>query len=464
MTRIKHGTVTNNFMRKHWWWVISCGVLALMICTVGVIGAGYIAFKRGRGTPQLSSTVAAIQQSPIVPATIVAPSVTPSGTLPASTSSSVSNVSPASCSIVNMYKIGDGGDQDWSHSTGKLVFDRKDADGVYQLYVGDPDTGDFACISCSAHPGAPATNRQKSKAMWSPDGKFIVLEAEMDNHPLSKLPATGQFSELINNGVWNNIYATTPDGSQWFKLTDKSTTGTNSALFPAFSPDGTKMMWSQMVKTPTISSPLGVWHLMIADFVVENAAPRLANIRDITPPGARFVESHVFSPDGRSVMFAADINSSSPLSTDIWTLNLTTGEALNLTHDKAWDEHAVYTLDGQHIVYMTSLPYPGVTYKTDLMVMNLDGTDKRPFSHFNVEGYPEYVPGKEHADQAELELGGNAGSGHPTVGFFISGSQSVDGVLFRGLWRMMVRRRRVPQSDATNHSYTVGKPIRTGPR
>ncbi len=372
-------------MSRTWWFVLAAMAL-VTICMVVAMGAGYVAFKRGRGVTPLTSTVQAIARSPVVPAG----SPTSKNATPASNEPSAGDA----CRIVSSHKISDGGDQDWSHANGLLAFDRRDSTGVYQLYVGLPDTGNYNCITCSPVPGAPLVDRHKIKPVWRPEGDFIVLEGEMADHPLVNRRASDRVSEIISNGSWSDLYATTPDGRSWFKLTATSSSGIDGVLLPTFSPDGSKLMWSRIVEHSSISNPFGVWKLMIADFVVTDGVPSLQNVRDITPPGARFIESHVFSPDGTHVMFAADINSSSPMSPDIWTLNLTTGQALNLTHDSAWDEHAVYTLDGKHIVYMTSLPYPGVLLKTDLMIMNVDGTDKQPFSHFNVEGYPEFVPGK----------------------------------------------------------------------
>lgn len=390
------------------WILVPCGTLVVIGCCLILVLGSCEAILGRRGSPQLSTTVLAIQQSPVVPGSRATVAPPPQPTRMGTSSEQTTVQPPAgtatgpamatqppttlkSCDIVSARLIGDGGDQDWSHSTGLLAFDRTDANGVYQLYVGNPETNDFKCLTCVPRPGAPPVDRHKIKPVWDPTGSFIVLEGEMSQHPLSQVSGNSMFSEVVSNGAWSDLYATTSDGGSWFKLTNTSSTHPDGVLLPAFSPDGRMLMWSRLVGSASLSNPFGLWRLMIADFVVADGVPSLQNARDITPPGARFIESHVFSPDGQDVMFAADINSTSAFSPNIWTLNLASGLATNLTHDSSWDEHAVYTLDGKHIVYMSSSPYPRTFLKADLMIMNVDGSEKRQFSHFNERGYPEYA-------------------------------------------------------------------------
>ena len=392
-------------MKRHLrnpWILIPCGVLAATVCCLIAVFASCQSLNANRGTPQLSTTVESIQLSPVVTAKSTIPVPTPK---PESSSTSVNEQTPTpistssstallSCKIVDSRLVGDGGDQDWSSANGLLAFDRKDSHGVFQLYVGQPESNDYRCLTCESHPGAPLTSRHKNNPVWDPTGEFLIVQGEMKDHPLPQVFTNNLLSELMANGLWSDIYATTPDGSKWFKLTNTSQPAADGVLLPAFSPDGSKLMWSRMVKEASPANPFGVWRLLIADFVVQNDVPRLENTRDITPPDAKFIESHAFSPDGSHVMFTADIHSSSAYAPDIWTLDLATGVATNLTHDNVWDEHAVYSLDGSKIVYMSSSPYPGTVLKTDLMIMNVDGSDKHQFSHFNGKGYPEYVGSK----------------------------------------------------------------------
>lgn len=273
-----------------------------------------------------------------------------------------------------------------------MVFDQTDADGVYQLHTINPDGSNDRCLSCAAKPGAPRTDRHKFNPTWDPTGQFIVVQGELDKNPLDWAGKNKLIAELLLNGVWTDLYATTPDGAKWYKLTNTQTPQTDGVLGPSFSSNGSKLFWSRIIAPASSDSPWGLWRLMIADFVVRDGVPSLQNVRDITPPGGKFYEAHGISPDGRSVVFTSDIGTTSKWQMNIWTMELATGRLTALTQNGAWNEHARYTPDGRKIVYMSSEPYPGTALKTDLMVINADGSDKMQLTHFNSPGYPEYSP------------------------------------------------------------------------
>jgi len=298
------------------------------------------------------------------------------------------------CTVGAAVKLADGSADAWSRVNDLIASAQLDTHGVYQMHTLRADGADDVCLTCSAQPGAPRTDRHKIDATWHPSGAFLVMQGEMDSHPLTIAHANGLISELIANGLWSNLYATTPDGGSWHRLTDYSSKNADGALAPMFSPDGTRLMWSRLVEPASDAAPFARYRLMLADFVVDDTGtPGLANARDITPQGARFIEPHGFSADGRSVLFASDLGLESVWSMDIWTLNLDSGALVNLTHSPTYEEHATYSLTGDRIVYMSSAPYPGTFLQTDLMMMNLDGSDNRQITWFNRSGHPESVHG-----------------------------------------------------------------------
>lgn len=309
------------------------------------------------------------------------------------TKNKVVNLAPAPdiCAVSQAERVSDGGDQSWS-DTNLLVFDQRDENGVFQVWTMRPDGSDRTCLSCQAKPGEPAVDRHKFLPTWRPQNDWFVVQVELQNHPLSFMNTQNLFSELLLNGVWNDLYAVTPNGSRWVRLTDTSTTATDGAFSAAFSPNGKQLMWSKIVEKAGGDHPWGVWQLMLADFDLSTGTPRLTNVRDVTPPGTKFIEMHTFSPDGTKVLVASDHDSTSKWQMDIWQIDLTTGQATNITnHNGSWNEHAVYTPDGQHIVFMSTRMYPGTVFEADLVMTDLDGSNWRQLTYFNQKGHPEYA-------------------------------------------------------------------------
>jgi hypothetical protein len=317
--------------------------------------------------------------------------------------------------------ISEGGDQDWSHASDAIVFDRIDKDGVYQLHTARPDGSDERCLSCVQRPGAPPIDRHKFNPTWHASGKYIVLQGEIDSHPLAWTHKNRMVAELLLNGLWNNLYATDSTGERWYKLTTSVSPQTDGVLGPHFSPDGTKLLWSRLVSPASGENPWGLWRLMIGDFVISGDVPSLQNVSDITPAGGKFYEAHGFSADGGTVVFTSDMETTSRWEMNIWVMNLSDKKMTKLTKNGAWNEHAQYSPSGKKIVYMSSEPYPGTSLKTDLMIMNSDGSGKAQLTHFNMPGYPESqpdqnVPGRSSwsADGTRLSVTAGPAKDFPT--------------------------------------------------
>lgn len=313
-----------------------------------------------------------------------------------------------SCAISAARDLGPGGSPDWSPSGDRLAYHAKDANSVYQLHTMRPDGSGDACLTCAPLPGAPRVDRHKVNPVWHPSGQFIVVQGEMDINPLALFHTNKLISELMVNGLWTNLYVTTPDGQQWYQLTDYSNSQTDGAMLAHFSADGNKMVWSHLVAPASETAPWGQWRMLIADFVTTNGVPRLENVRDITPTNGIFVEANGFSSDGRSVIFTGDMENTHDWGHDIWTLQLATGEIVNLTRSGYWDEHAQYSPGGDKIVYMSSQPYPFDIFKTELMLMAPDGAGQRQLTHFNVPGYPESVDEQSMPTRANWNPEGTA--------------------------------------------------------
>jgi Tol biopolymer transport system component len=63
------------------------------------------------------------------------------------------------------------------------------------------------------------------------------------------------------------------------------------------------------------------------------------------------------------------------------------GNVRCLTDGHNYHEHASFSPDGQHIVWMTNQDNP--SHGTDWWIMQADGSHKRRLTNFNLPGYPE---------------------------------------------------------------------------
>jgi hypothetical protein len=195
----------------------------------------------------------------------------------------------------------------------RYALNKEDRDGIAQIYVGRRGSSDLACISCTQQPGGPKPSRFKMQPRWHPSGRWIVVPVERDKY--SRPPILGWSRKYVEgqlrNGLWTNMYAVAPDGRRWFRLTefrDKPAGTPNGFTGPAFTSDGMKAVWSQIVDGNILKYwPFGRWELILADFEESDGTPRLANQRDITPPGMHWNEVGNFHPDNESMLLSGSV-------------------------------------------------------------------------------------------------------------------------------------------------------------
>jgi Tol biopolymer transport system component len=264
-------------------------------------------------------------------------------------------------------------------------------------------------------------------AHTDPTNHWIVVVGEAETHPGSRRPISQDMIFELQNGYWSNMYVTTVDGQHWYQLTHFSANqGAFGVIAPHFSRDGKQITWGQASRAPTRAQIYGQWQLKVADFVVDaSGVPSLQNIRTYTGPGGHFYEPESWSADDGKVLLSADIGMPSVYGLDIFTLDIATGQFTNLTNSpEQWDEHAHYSPAGNKILYMSSSPVPNlvrilppnVTYgqvvgqylKTELWMMNPDGSGKQELTYFSTPGHPEYQGGaKVNVDESMWNADGS---------------------------------------------------------
>ena len=287
-----------------------------------------------------------------------------------------------------------GGRVDWSHENDLIVFSKTSDDGYFDVYTMNPDGTNQICLTCNK-PQVPQENN--GQPAWHPSGEYIVFQVQ---DPALEVPPSMQYQEAYMTqggaGIHNNLWLMNKQGTEFYQLTQiKNGEG---ILHPHFSHNGSKLFWTAREKCVVG----GQWVLKIADFVVDEASPRLENEISFRPRGEKetFYESHGFTLDDRKVIFSADFNRADKFDMDIWIMDIETLELTQLTDSiYVWDEHAQISPDGKKIVWISSQGYEWPTndewfqtLKTDYWVMDIDGSNQQRLTFFNEPGYPEYNP------------------------------------------------------------------------
>jgi len=288
-----------------------------------------------------------------------------------------------------------GGRVGWLHSQDLLAFDSAGEDGYADVYASHVDGSDLHCLTCGRedvpqlHNGNPA---------WHPSGEYLVFQAQ---DPALGLPSGAWVNFVTSPGISinNNLWLMTADGSQFWQLTQVEER--HGTLHPHFSPDGTKLLWSEII-SPDMDK-IGRWAIRLADFSVKDGEPQLANIQTLQPGNLQLYEMHGFSPDGQTIIFSGVEEGEYYYDMEIYTMELATGQVNRLTENDEWDEHAHFTPDGRYIVWVSSegIPQPkgdSLVHtvrnppKFEYWIMCPDGSDKRRLSGFNHPTAPEYWP------------------------------------------------------------------------
>jgi Tol biopolymer transport system component len=277
-----------------------------------------------------------------------------------------------------------GGRVAWSASLDLIAFDRAQGRGPYNVYVMRPDGSDVQCLTCDRS-GAPPGH--KGNPAWHPSGQFIIFQAEKPGHRRLSITATP------GRGRNNDLWLMDSGGTQFYQLTDVP--AGMGVLHPHFSPDGRRLLWSERVGGGAVSDMIGEWAIKLADFVVVDGQPRLTNVRTYQPGGPVFYETHSFSPDGNVILYSANQEPGQTLfGLDIYAMDLRTQAVRNLTMTmNQWDEHAHFSPDGRHIVWMSSMgcncnPSRATDLRTDFWMMEADGSNKVRITFFNEPRHP----------------------------------------------------------------------------
>lgn len=264
-----------------------------------------------------------------------------------------------------------------------------------------PDGSDAQCLT----EGTAAPKKHCGGPTWHPSGKYIVFVAANEDVQTKRAEKLAEPGSGINTNLW----AMTVDGKWFWKLTDHKTDylRPRGAIHPQFSHDGKRIFWAGPTGNFDFKKGYewGEWALFIADFSLHpDGTPSLQNIEQFQPGEQHsFYESHDWSPDDQKVLFCANLQPGHSVNQlEIYEYELSGKRLKRLTYTKDdWDEHAHYSPDGKKILWISgaelkvkflSLQAPqwAKYVKTELWIMDADGTNPCRLTYFNQPGHPDY--------------------------------------------------------------------------
>jgi Tol biopolymer transport system component len=277
----------------------------------------------------------------------------------------------------------------WNAPSNRIAYMAKNAGGYYRVYLAKPDGTGARDLTAGIH-NMPA--KHQGAPYWSPSGRYILLLAEKPSWHGARMFGNLDYGALPGFGMHDDLWVVAADGSRAWQLTNEPDGKYEGVLIPLFSADGKHVAWSARQSD-------GKYTIKVADFL-ESPEPHLGNVRNYEPGGRAYYEPGSFSSDGKWLLYAGDQDTHNFWFSQIYRLNLATGESTRLTQGKQYNEHpvSVSTPTGEWIIYMSTL---GVIRRplhvmlgTEWYAMRLDGSGNKRLTWMNTlsSSNPEHSP------------------------------------------------------------------------
>lgn len=274
----------------------------------------------------------------------------------------------------------------WNAATSTVAYGRTGANGYYHTFVSNADGSNERRVNWHAW----RDDRHQFPVAWHPSGRYLVMTVEKNEHERSSVDATPGY------GAYTDYWLVTPDGQQAWKLYDLPAGYDHAITHAAFSPDGSKFVWTERIKAPRIFSVnlfAGAYEFNVADFVAA-PEPHLANVRHIIPGGVdQGGEVESIAGDNKTIAFYSTYVSKNLFASRIYTMDIDSGVIHELT-TRSFAQAPTFSPDGRSIVYMTGDQADFFRFHpqgADWWIMNVDGSNKRRLTFMNVRGNPQSV-------------------------------------------------------------------------
>lgn len=280
----------------------------------------------------------------------------------------------------------------WNDSTNTVAFGKKDANGVYKIYLSDSLGNNEQPLTYSGWD----SNRHQWAEEWHPSGDYLFCYVEKTEYLTESDHTRIPDDAIPGYGAYTDIWLIKRDGSQAWQLTNLPNDYDNGVIHGAISRDGQLFAWSERILAPNVldmNLAAGAYIMKVADISVE-PTPMLVNIRTFQPDSllaANELES--ISNDHSTLLFYSTFESQNLFATPIYSLNMPTNTITKLTSE-SFAQAPTFSPDGTKIVYMTGHEcdiFPFEIQGADWWIMNPNGSNKQRLTRMNVKNDPQSV-------------------------------------------------------------------------
>jgi hypothetical protein len=130
----------------------------------------------------------------------------------------------------------------WNAATRTIAYGRTSASEHFHTFIADADGGHERRLSFAAW----RDDRHQFPAASHPGGQYLAMLVEKNEHERRSVDATPGY------GAYTDYWLVSRDGSKAWKLFGLPEGYEHAATHAAFSPDGTKFVWTERVRAPRL--------------------------------------------------------------------------------------------------------------------------------------------------------------------------------------------------------------------